>query len=255
VIRPTPAPAAQAAAGDELPPGDAWLVAHTPDVWRVACDDGTIRRVRVWTIADPRVRYAAADGGIAHAWDSDCFDARATVMELARMERWPVVEILSPGTPSRAELAHRAEQGAVDSARIDRALATIDALTRERDRLAADLARLRATPGADLAAIEARAERFLADLSPDGHYTDGRRQVAASVGTLLRHITAHAAALDAARAEGRAAGLREAGDIARAEMALWADSLDRGSEVAAVRHRTASDIAAAVAALAPGGGR
>jgi len=72
-------------------------------------------------------------------------------------------EVAAARAEALREFAHRAEQGAVDTARIDRALATIDALTRERDRLAADLARLRAPLTGALAAIEARAAAARAD--------------------------------------------------------------------------------------------
>ena len=150
-MTPTDTPAAQAAAGD---------------VWRVVladgdvgvcvprdCEDGSWSAVVRW----PGGAMSRADGS----------DAGQAVWRAA-VERceWLygrddvaayVVEVLAPGESPRAELAHRAEQGAVDTARIDRALATIDALTRERDRLTADLARLRAPLTGALAAIEARA--------------------------------------------------------------------------------------------------
>jgi hypothetical protein len=88
---------------------------------------------------------------------------RLALMHYALTMRWPVVEILSPGEPSRAELAHRAEQGAVDSARIDRALATIDALTRERDAALADAAGLRAVvAGRETAPTEAEVDAHAA---------------------------------------------------------------------------------------------
>lgn len=137
-VTPTDTPAAQAAAGD---------------VWRVVLADGDVGvcvprdcEYGSWSAV---VRWPG--GAMSRADGADAGQAvwRAAVERCEWLYGRDdvaayVVEVLAPGESPRAELAHRAEQGAVDTARIDRALATIDALTRERDRLTADLARLRA---------------------------------------------------------------------------------------------------------------
>ena len=235
-VTPTDTPAAQAAAGD---------------VWRVVladgdvgvcvprdCEDGSWSAVVRW----PGGAMSRADGA----------DAGQAVWRAA-VERceWLygrddvaayVVEVLAPGESPRAELAHRAEQGAVDTARIDRALATIDALTRERDRLTA---RLRAPLAGDLAAIEARAVSQAAALDAlraearehgDDSYGYGicrvlsvlPRGVDPDVTALLAQQAAHAAALDAAVAAARAEALREAAASEAGELAAR-DAAMRGT--------------------------
>jgi len=230
-VTPTDTPAAQAAAGD---------------VWRVVladgdvgvcvprdCEDGSWSAVVRW----PGGAMSRADGS----------DAGQAVWRAA-VERceWLygrddvaayVVEVLAPGESPRAELAHRAEQGAVDTARIDRALATIDALTRERDRLTADLARLRALFAAgesiDVAGVVARLRAATAycerDCAKPVSVAGGDVVNACdAIEHLARHLVALAARVTAAEAAAAfatgerdaarsiAAGFREQCDLALA---------------------------------------
>lgn len=278
-MTPTDTPAAQAAAGD---------------VWRVVladgdvgvcvprdCEDGSWSAVVRW----PGGAMSRADGS----------DAGQAVWRAA-VERceWLygrddvaayVVEVLAPGESPRAELAHRAEQGAVDTARIDRALATIDALTRERDRLTADLARLRALFAAgesiDVAGVVARLRAATAYCERDCakpvsvaggdvvNACDAIEHLQAECGAArtreeldrtvmgreLAALRESDAAHDAAVAAARAEALREARDAVLARIVDHDGRNESAGVLPSVYARIiVEDCAAAVAALGTKGG-
>lgn len=77
-----------------------------PEVWRVECEGGEAREVPVRSRAvllGGRVQtlYEAGEGDAS----VERLTARAAVVGLASFEGWPVVAVLAPGEPTRAEVA------------------------------------------------------------------------------------------------------------------------------------------------------
>ena len=257
--------------------------AAAPDVWRVEFTDGIVATGTSHDYEDgtfaghvtlPSGRKFTDEGispedAVRRAAAAYCRAERDALLPSLVF----VAEVTHPGEPSRAELTHRAAQGAVDTARIDRALATIDALTRERDALAATLARLRA-PSADVAAIGARAASLATLRTELRAYLDdhtrsvfdipvaliqrrdeAERESAADVPALLALLAAEREGRAAEVAGARAAALREAEGAVLARIV----DLDGRNESAGVlpsvyARLIVEDCARAIAALGAKGG-
>lgn len=123
---------------------------EAPEVWRVECEGGEVRSVEAWRQG---IVWRAERGSI-HGTALD------VVAEVAAWQRWPVVAVLAPGQPTRAEVgaerdalrsrARRATQAIIAEVGADgpmdvdeaagRIVARLGAVTQERDALLALLA-------------------------------------------------------------------------------------------------------------------
>lgn len=122
---------------------------NSPQVWRVECDDG-VREVTVTREEDGYIRTEAADR-TALAFHPET-PPRAAVATFAGRCGWPVVGVLAPGQPTRAELEARNADLSRDR---DTALAAALDLAADRDATRAILEG-RTTPPTD-AEIDAHA--------------------------------------------------------------------------------------------------
>jgi len=73
----------------------------TTETWRVACEGGEVRDVRVTKVHRQWEAVPAVLAG--DAWQASTASARRAVVILAATEMWPVREILAPGELSAEE--------------------------------------------------------------------------------------------------------------------------------------------------------
>lgn len=108
-----------------------------PEVWRVECEGGEVRSVEAWRQAWGSGLWRAFMPGPTTGDGAAFATPRAAVVALAARQGWPVVAVLAPGQPTRAEMdaAHVRAANARDQLRL-----RCEELTAERDALRSLLA-------------------------------------------------------------------------------------------------------------------
>lgn len=238
MTRPTPAPAAQAAAGD---------------VWRAVDGDGTVHDVAVERVPPPEwAGWWRVVGTRGTSLAS--MSPRASVV-LWAMDRMGIAEILSPGEPSRAELTAdlarlRALFAAGESIDVAGVVARLRAATAYCER---DCAKPVSVAGGDVVNACDAIEHLQAECGAARTREELDRTV---MGRELAALRESDAAHDAAVAAARAEALREARDAVLARIVDHDGRNESAGVLPSVYARIiVEDCAAAVAALAAPRGR
>lgn len=118
-----------------------------PEVWRVECEGGEAREVPV------RARAVLLGGRVQTLYEAGAGDAsverltaRAAAVGLASFEGWPVVAVLAPGEPARAEVAAELAATEAEARRaLDEMHRRVEAAEAESERLTECLRRANAS--------------------------------------------------------------------------------------------------------------
>ncbi len=109
---------------------------EAPETWRVECEGGEVREVEAWRQTWGSGMWCAFLPGSGNG-TAPLPSPRAAVAQMAGRQGWPVVAVLAPGQPTRAEMdaAHVRAANARDQLRL-----RCEELTAERDALRSLLA-------------------------------------------------------------------------------------------------------------------